>query len=377
MKALVLGCGEMGKVAISDLFRHGGYERIVVGIRCPERARKELSWSHLNENRVQFREVDLACTTGLAELFSEFDVVVNCAGPNYKYEVPVAKAAIEARVELVDLNDDFETTLQMYELDQAAKDAGITIIMGLGASPGVNNILVRAAANELDEVEEIHTAWIMSASDPGGLALSQHLLYSLSGRALTVENRQLVEVRSFVDGRERLDFLKPVGPLDVFHIGHPEPITLARAFPDARIIDDKASFNPPHINEVIVQLGEMVRSSTCPIDTPAGPVDSMEYAAERLLQACRKASGVVREGALRVEVKGKRRGKNLRIIRTGLGRITYGTGVPASIGAQMLTQGKIAQKGVLAPEDCIDPDDFMEEIMSRGIGDLEEAYIPC
>ena len=39
MKALVLGCGEMGEVAIRDLRRHGGLDAIRVATRSPERAR--------------------------------------------------------------------------------------------------------------------------------------------------------------------------------------------------------------------------------------------------------------------------------------------------------------------------------------------------
>jgi saccharopine dehydrogenase-like NADP-dependent oxidoreductase len=289
--------------------------------------------------------------------------------------VTVAKAAIEAKVNLVDLNDDFETTLEMFELDDAAKQADIAIIMGLGASPGVNNILVRAAARDLDEIDEIHTAWVMSAADPGGVALAKHLLHSLSGKALTVVDGQMVEVRSFVDGKERVDFLKPVGSMDIFHIGHPEPITLFRAFPGARTVDDKASFNPPQINQAIVDLGKMVRNSSGTMETPSGPIDAMEYAAAQLLDECKRANGVPQDGALRVDVKGKSNGKDLRIIYNGCGRITYGTGIPASIGAKMLCEGEITKRGVLAPEDCIDAEDFFEELLSRGIGDLEEERI--
>lgn len=377
MKTLVLGCGEMGRIAIADLFLHGGCERIVVGVRSPERAKKRLSWSGLGEKKLEFRALDLGNPNGLVDLFSGFDVVVNCAGPNYKYEITVAEAAIAAHVNVVDLNDDYETTLKLYEFDQAAKDANVAVVMGLGASPGVNNILVRAAASDLDEVEEIHTAWIMSAADPGGIALIQHLLFSLSGPALTVQDGKMAEVRSFVDGKERIEFLKPVGPMDVYHVGHPEPITLSRAFREARTVDDKASFNPPFINELIVSLGKMVRNSAGTIDTSAGPTDAMDYAAARLLQACRDVDGVSRDGALRVEVKGKKGGKGLRIIYSASGRITHGTGIPAAIGAKMLFDGRIAKKGILAPEDCIDPEDFLEEILNRGIGDLEEERIPC
>jgi saccharopine dehydrogenase (NAD+, L-lysine-forming) len=367
MKAIVLGCGEMGKIAIWDLFLHGNVDEILVCVREPGKARKDLIWSE-NVDKIKFRLLKLESCDTLAELFSGYDVVVNCAGPNYKYEVLVARAAIDAQVNLVDLNDDYETTFEMYNLDRRAKDAGITIIMGLGASPGINNVLVRAAGDDLDEVEEIHTAWIMSAADPGGLALSRHLLYSLTGRALTVENGRLVEVRSFIDGRERLYFPKPVGPMDVYHVGHPEPITLLRKYNDALYIDDKASFNPPSINQLIMSLGEEVRNS------PRSP-DAMDLAAVRLLEACREIRDVPLDGALRIEVKGRKNGKGLRIIYTGAGRITYGTGIPASIGAKMLMKGKVKHKGVQAPEECIDPQDFLEEILNRGFGELEEERI--
>lgn len=377
MRTLMLGCGEMGRVAIADLFLHGGCEHIVVGVRKPEQAKARLSWSGLSKQKLEFCALDLNNPNGLADFFSGFDVVVNCAGPNYKYEITVAEAAIAAHVNVVDLNDDYETTLRLYELDQAAKDAGVAVVMGLGASPGVNNILVRAAANELDEVDEIHTSWIMSAADPGGMALSQHLLFSLSGPALTVQDRRMIEVQSFRDGKERIEFLKPVGPMDVYHVGHPEPITLSRAFPEARTVDDKASFNPPFINELILRLGEMVRHANGTVNTSTGPVEAMDYAAAQLLQACKRVAGVPRDGALRVEVKGKKGRNDLRIIYSAIGRITNGTGIPAAIGAKMLLDGKIVKTGILAPEDCIDPEDFLEEMLNRGIGDLEEERIPC
>jgi len=321
--------------------------------------------------KVSARRIDVTDVVKLTNLMKNVDVVINCVGPNYMYEIPVAKAAIKAKTNLVDINDDYETTQEMFKLDAKAKKSGITIILGLGASPGINNVIARAGANELDEVEEIHTAWIMSASDPGGLALSRHLLYSLSGKALTYQDGKLIEVESFVDGKELIEFPPPVGKINVYHVGHPEAITLSRCFKNLKYADDKASFNPPLINDLIRNLGKMVREIKGPVQVGKKAIDAMDFAAAYLLKKCKSIKSIPKEGALRVEVKGKKNGENIRLIYTGSGRITHGTGMPASIGAQMLAEGKVTGTGVQPPEQCIDPNLFLEAILSRGIGELK------
>jgi saccharopine dehydrogenase (NAD+, L-lysine-forming) len=365
MKAIVVGCGEMGETAIQDLYKYGSFDEICIASRSPEKAEAVKNELRGEPTKINSVRIEASNSSALSVLMEDYDVAVNCAGPNYKYEAAVARAAIKAGVDLVDINDDYEATYEMFKLDKEAKKAGITIILGLGASPGVNNVLVRAAANRLDEVEEIHTAWVMSGSDPGGLALSYHLLRSLSGKAQTLQNGKWIEVDSFKDGRERIEFPEPVGPLDVYHIGHPEPITLAKTFPNARYVDDKATFIPNKVNDWIVSLGEMVRTAPGPIQVNGNSIDAMDFAASYFHQKCKSMINVEKKGALRVTVKGKKRGKDRTVNFSSAGRISMGTGIPASIGAIMLVQGKIDQKGVVPPEACIEPNDFLYEILDR------------
>jgi len=370
MKVLVLGCGEMGESAVEDLYYYGKFKEITVATRKIEKAKRVISTLKGKKVKVCGKEIDVNNTAELENLMKNFDVVVNCVGPNYKYEVLIAEAAIKAKVSLIDINDDFETTFKMLDLDGKAKEAGILIILGLGASPGVNNIFVRAAADQLDKVDEIHTAWVMSGADPGGLALSYHLLYSLSGKALTYQDGKLVEVQSFVDGKERIEFPEPVGTVDVYHIGHPEPITLSRCFKEAKIVNDKATFCPPFVNDLIVNLGKMALEAEGLIKIGKTWIDAMDSAAAYFHKRCKSLKGVKKEGALRAAVKGKRDQKTRTIIYSSSGLISKGTGIPASIGAQMLVQGKIKGKGVLAPEECVDWREFLKIVISRGIGRL-------
>lgn len=376
-RVLILGCGEMGEVAGEDLYRHGNFKEIIIGTRSIEKAKRLSRKLSGRKVKLSVKEIDVDDSQELESLMKSCEVVVNCIGPNYKYEVPIAQAAIKSRVNLIDINDDYQTTFKMLDLDKKAKDAGIIIVLGFGSSPGINNIFARAAADQLDEVEEVHTAWVMSGADPGGLALSYHLIYSLSGKALTYKEGKLKEVRSFVDGKEKIEFLDPVGERDVYHVGHPEPITLSRAFKEAKIVNDKATFYPPFVNDLILSLGKMVREAKSPIKVGKNYIDPMDFAAAYFHEKCKGLKCVGKEGALRVAVKGKKRKKRKKIIYSSSGLLSEGTGISASIGAQMLVQGKIKGKGVLPPEECVDWREFLKIIISREIGRLDIKEEEC
>jgi len=96
----------------------------------------------------------------------------------------------------------------------------------------------------------------------------------------------------------------------------------------------------------------------------------MDFAASYLHKKCKGLKDIPKEGGLRVFVKGKKGQKTKKISFSSSGFIAQGTGRAASIGAQMLIQGKINGKGVLAPEECVDPNEFLEIIVSRDIGEL-------
>jgi len=365
MKALLLGCGEIGKEALRDLYNYGVFEEIVVGTRTRVNSSGFIASLHGRSTKITGVQIDISDSGAVAELMKGCTVAVNCAGPNYKYELPVARAAIKARVPLIDVNDEYEITYKMYDLDEAAKEAGIPVIFGLGGAPGIDNVLVRAAADQLDEVEEIHTAWVMSGADPGGFALSQHLLYSLSEKAYTIEEGVMKELKSFVDGGEILEFPAPIGKVEVFHIGHPEPITLSRSFPLATVVDNKATFIPSGVNQYILELGKFVRDATGPVRVNGSNVEAMDYAAAELLKRCKNLTNVAPEAALMVRLKGRKRGKTKKIMFSSVGMLGSATGVPASIGAIMIAQGKIHLTGAMPPEVCIEPHDFLYEVLDR------------
>jgi saccharopine dehydrogenase-like NADP-dependent oxidoreductase len=69
---------------------------------------------------------------------------------------------------------------------------------------------------------------------------------------------------------------------------------------------------------------------------------------------------------LKVIVKGRRDGKQVTYTADMVGRMAPGTGLPASIAALMMNAGDVTEKGVVAPEGCIDPAKFLAEFLKRG-----------
>ena len=365
MKVLALGCGEMGKVAIKDLVEYGDFDEVVVGdinLRKTEDFVKKLK---SEKTKVSAKFVDITDNEKLVNLMSHFDVVLSCVGPFYKFALPVVNATIQARVDLVDICDDYDSTSKVLELDSAAKDAGITVISGLGVSPGATNILAKAAAEMLDEPEEIHIALLMGAPDLGGVAEISHRFHSMYGKVPTFQNGKFIEVRAFVDGKETVEFPKPFGKFEVFHIGHPEPITIPRYMKKVKYVDTKCALNPPSVKDVILSLGDMGFSSEEPLDVKGASVTPLDFAAAFVYKLSSQIKDVPKLGAMRVEVRGMKSGKKTGIIFASTGKMNEGTGIPVSIGAQMLAKGKIKDKGVFAPEGCIDPSEFITEFMKR------------
>ena len=373
MKALVLGCGEMAQVAIRDLLQQGVFADLVVGTRHPGRAESFLGEVAKPTVRTSAVGIDIGDHDALVTLMKGCDVVCNLAGPNFRNAVRVAQAAIAAGISMVDVSDDFAATLEILDLHEEAKKAGITVVLGLGASPGVTNILARLGADKLDRVDEVHTAWVMRGSDAGGPALAEHLLFSLPDRAFVFEDGEMKVVRPFADGRETIEFPE-LGPVEVFHIGHPEPLTLSRFIKGVRYADDKATFLPAEVNRLILDLGRIARQIGA-VCVDGRMVDGVSFAASHLYRECKAMREVSQTGALRTEVVGELAGRRTHLVYTAAGRIGIGTGVPAAIGASLLAIGRINRRGVYPPEACIDPEWFLSAVSMRNIGEVNEQVI--
>jgi lysine 6-dehydrogenase len=366
MKALVIGgTGGMGQGVARDLIKQEQITAVTLGdINIdPARVQEKLRVS----NKVALKKIDVNDHAGMVAAIKEVDVVVNTAGPFYKTAVAVARAAVEARVNYIDICDDYEAVPILFSeaaIDQAAKAAGITVLTGMGSDPGTNNVLVKWYANKLDRVEEIHLFWVVSIAELAGAAWD-HSLHMVTGKIPQYLDGKL----EYVDGgtgEEIATFLEPLGTCQVRYVGHPQPITIPRYIAGVKKVVIKGALIPAWVDELIKEQNDTGFLSTEVLEVRGTKVVPYDLTLKLWDTIPEGRDNGPNSSGLKVIVKGERDGKQVTYTADMAGRMAPGTGLPASIAALMMDAGDVAVKGVVAPEGCIDPEKFLTALIQRG-----------
>lgn len=382
MKILVLGgCGAMGTEATRDLAATSDFEEIIVADIDPAKA--QVLCDQLGGGRLRARRADVTDGAELRRLFEGVDVVLNCT--SYAFGLLITEAAIAARRPLLDLGGLYNTPKQLG-MDQKARDAGVTIVLGMGATPGVTNLLARTGAAQMDKVDEIHIAF--STFRP--MALSPGLLstvldeFSPGTVRFYYDNGAFVEVPPFF-GEKEVRFAEPVGRIPTYVVPHSEVHTLPRFLAGVKKVDVRGTWRP-EIMTALRLYNQVGLLNTDPVDAAGVKVAPKELLRALYLQ--QGGRGYQGEYAffLNVEVLGWRGDAQVHAtynlshpvqLHEPWGPATTAriTGIPASIGAQRLARGETQRTGVLAPEAAFEPLPFFADLARRNIHITEEVLI--
>jgi saccharopine dehydrogenase-like NADP-dependent oxidoreductase len=363
MKIIVLGgAGDMASRAVRELAADPEVTEVTVADYNLEAALRLAA--ELGE-KVRPAWVDANDPAALVAAIAGHDAAASGIGPFYRYEAKVARAAIEAGVPYVSLCDDYDGAQAVLGLDGAAREAGVTVLTGLGWTPGLSNLLARKAAAQFDLVDEINVAWGSSASDSEGYAVILHTLHIFTGRVPSFQKGRLVDVPAG-SGKEAILFPPPVGRVNCYHVGHPEPVTLPIFLPGVRTVTLKGGLSEQPLNDLAIWLGRLRLT-----DTPAKK-DLMGQIIKATLPLLSKL-GQAEEpcSAVRVDVGGWRAGAYQQISYGAAAHMPELTGLPLAIGALMLARREIHRPGVVAPEACVDADRFLAELQRRGVAVVE------
>jgi saccharopine dehydrogenase (NAD+, L-lysine-forming) len=365
MKALVLGgTGGMGQGVARDLIKQEQIGQVILGDinTDPNRVQEKLRASE----KVSLRRIDVNDHNSLVSAIKDADVVINCAGPFYKTAVAVAKAAVEAKVDYIDICDDYEAAEILFasDIDKAAREAGITVLTGMGSDPGTNNVIVKWYANQLDRVDEIALFWVVSIAELAGAAWD-HSLHMTLGKIPQYLDGKLEYVEGGT-GEETAQFLEPLGTCQVRYVGHPQPLTIPRYIKGVKRVVIKGALIPSWVDQLITEQKETGFLSQESIEVKGTKVVPYDLTLRLWDAISRNRDRGPFASGLKVIVKGERKGKQVTYTADIVGRMAPGTGLPASIAALMLHAGDIKVKGVVAPEGCIDPEKFIAALLKRG-----------
>ncbi len=369
----------MGSETTRDLAITSNFDEITIAdlnITQAQALADELNVS-TGKGHVRAIRVDAADEDELVALIRGYDVVANTM--TYHFGLQVTRASIRAGVNYVDLGGLHNTPKQLA-LDHDAKCAGVSVILGCGATPGVTNVLARLGADELDTVDTIHIAFASHRDIAPSPGLLDTILAEFSPEESRFyhEDGRLIEVQPF-DGARTVAFQPPVGEQEVYFVPHSEMHTLPRFIGKGlRRVDVRGAWRPETMQALRFFLNYRLITSDA-VYVNGTMLRAKEFLRAHLLQEA--SNGHTSEPGdwaflLCVEVKGTRIGREARrIYRTSHpGMSDWGrqatakmTGIPASIGAQLLAHGEARGSGVMAPEAAFDPLRFIEELARRGI----------
>ncbi|MFE6864463.1 saccharopine dehydrogenase family protein [Nocardia sp. NPDC057668] len=384
MRVLALGGGgAMGAVAVRTAAGLAGVSEIVVADR--DLAAAQLVSSTLTAETVPVRaeRVDITDPGELRAALDAADVVLNTVGPYYEFGVGVLGAAIETGTHYLDICDDWEPTLEMLELDERARAAGVCAVIGMGASPGVSNLLALAAAREFEVLRDIYTAWPVDAGgmnpDMGELvgpqgrpsAAAVHWMQQLSGTVAQVGDGRIVRRRPL--RAVRLDLPGGLGGT-AYTCGHPEPVTLHRTL---RPTGESA-------NLMVVRPSTAAYLDSLRRDLDAGRLTNAEaaalVAAPGVLRGLRAAFASLWFASPRTlpPFFAVATGTRERRAETVLARLPAAveafvltadmatvTGVPLALGLSQVIDGGALVPGVRPPEAVIEPRRFFTDLAAH------------
>ena len=369
MKVLVIGgSGAMGRAAVRAALSFDFIQEIVVAGIDVEIATRFVD--SLNDTRVHCIYLDVMDRPQLLDAMRQVDVVLNAAGPFFRFGVPILSAAIETAKHYCDICDDWQPTVEMLALHQQAQQKNITAIIGLGASPGVLNLLCAQAAAELDQVDQIVSAWKLSGAvnaDDGFSpapaigavdAAAVHLMHCLSEDIQVIEAGKAIKTRALQ--HSQIDF-PTFGPIDVWSLGHPEAITLPRTYTQLQQCYN-GMLEIGDIVDDLRQMADAVAAGQLSVDDAARALTSAESRDSRQQQLGQHAqSSIPNALAFAAGIKnGQAKRVGAYFKHSPAGGMATITGIPLALFLPLLHGGHLKQSGVFAPEQVIEPQVFFD-----------------
>jgi lysine 6-dehydrogenase len=380
--AVAGGAGAMGRITVRDLMETCALgDEILIADHDVEKATVlAASFQGGPYPRVRAVRIDVTDHAAAALALAGAFVVVNAV--QYQLNLDVMEAALAVRAHYVDMGGLFHETRKQLALDSRFRAIGRTAILGMGAAPGITNLLARHGAERLDEVREIHVR-VGSMDETRyqptpALAVAYSLKtileeFSMEPAVFTKGEFAFVEPMS---GAKPHRFPPPIGVRHPMYTIHSEVATLPLSYRDRGVLEVsfKIAFDPEFTDRVkfLRDLGMASHDLIDVAGVKVKPVDVVNKVA--MNQPPPKQVGKLNQyEVVRSIVKGLSKGKKVTWIvdchtrgmpEWGIG-LDIDTGSPPAVAAQMLAAGEINVTGAAAPEILVPCEPFFERLRTR------------
>ncbi len=370
MRVLVLGgAGAVCKETTRDLALTSNFDEIMVADY--NLAAADALVADIGDPRLKTVFFDANDYDSMVKLFPGYDVVVN--GLPWKYDVPVTKACVEVGVNGLDVS----TEEEQWDFHETAVEKDMLFIPGVGATPGITNVMARNAVSQMDKVNDIQinfAAFRSPAPAPGLLITFLYEFHPVTEERCYYKDGEFVWVPPF-EGAKKVDFGGEIGVQEAYYVPHTETSTIPGAL-GVDSVSVRGTF-PPHAIKLARALLQAGLFSEEPLTVQGVETTAFSMIHDLLLELPETKVTPLWSYGLVVEVFGEKDGKDIKITHQSQhppmnewgGEAAYykNIGIPLSIGAQMIARGDFKERGVLPPESVITPAPFFAELEQRGI----------
>jgi len=408
-KLLVIGgAGDMVTVTIKAFLEYDDDSKLTIADFDSEKlnARRQ---EYGDPSRAEFIQADLFDRKQMRALIAESNLVLNAAGPYYKTALPVIELCKEQKVNYCDFNDEPDASMATIKMHDEIKASGIGVYLGLGASPGLSNIMAKELIEALDEAEGIDTVWCTGdeGAIPYGRAVIAHAIGIFGGHAEaeSFKDGEITRIPSFVLA-EKVPFTGPLGDHMVFELAHPEPLTISHYYPQLKQVRNLGGLHPQPQNGLFRGLSQAVCRNNLSLDEAIDFVQDIMAGKFGSLKCWRHGwQGMRRQvkngecsesefwdfvwkglrgkhyefkGGLFVRAWGRKDGHQITLVRrtvssgpgTFFKNMAAVTGTPFAALSRMVLDGKADpefRKGVFSPEAWVDVPTFYQYMGRYGV----------
>jgi lysine 6-dehydrogenase len=408
MKILIFGgSGKIGSAVAWDLVKDKDIEKIgIVGRRRPA-LEKIKEW--LKSDKIVLHVNDINNKDATLDLMKQYDVGVLTL-PDRKTSYKTVHYAIEAGLHIVDTIEEFHRTPDVYETeglelprgmkladyggwlhDQAVKN-NVTFIDGMGFAPGLSNITLGDGIRKIDVAERAVArvggipSKVAAARHPLRYMITwafEHVLREYMIKLNVIKNGKIVEVDAATD-LERFRFKQ---------LGHDEELECAvtpgmPSFlftrPQLREFAEKTVRWPGHWQGVQT-LKECGMLDVKPVEFEGRQIVPRKFLLSIITPRLLPNKGETDVCVMYNTLEGKKNGRPVKIeyfmwdeadTKNNISSMMRVTGFPMAITARMLARGAVKERGIVAPEDGIKEDlylQFIGELKKRNINIIEVA----
>ncbi|TET33721.1 MAG: saccharopine dehydrogenase [Planctomycetota bacterium] len=372
-RMLVIGAGLMAKSIAYDFVRQKDIDKVVIASLFLKDAKRLVKF--LNSRKARAARLDAADVAAAARLMKDADCAVSAVP--YYFNYSLAKAAVRAGCDFVDLGGNNDVVGKEFSLNAQAKKKNVAIVPDCGLAPGMASNIVALGLRDFKKVESVSIRVGGLPQNPRGplnymmLFAPQGLINEYIEPSVILEDYRIKKVESMT-GVEKLSF-KGLGRLEAFYTSGGTS-TMPKTFRGKiKSLDYKTIRYPGHAEKIKAMI-ELGLCSSEPVEVGGAKVPPREVLEKLLVKNLTFRDRDIALVRVTCEDGKKKVVFELMDYQTGpLTAMMRTTGFHAAVIAEMLVRGRVKKKGTLRHELDIPPDIVVKELRARGLNIVKKV----